>query len=135
MTALAGDTEFGQVTNRWGCAIGGDNYRNAGNIVINSGTITAIGGAHSAGIGSYATKSCGNITINGGTVTASTGVYGAAIGCGYDGGSCGNILIRNTVTQVTATRAEDSPSAIGKGWNSASCGTITIEDGANVIQN
>ena len=135
LNVSAGNTEFGQTTNRWGCAIGGDNYADAGNIVINGGTITATGGAHSAGIGSYATKSCGNITINGGTVIVSTGVYGAAIGCGYDGGSCGDILIRNTVTKVVATCAEDSPSAIGKGKWSGSCGTITSEEGANVIQN
>ena len=134
LNVSSGDTELGQTTNRWSCAIGGDNYADAGNIVINGGTITAIGGAHCAGIGSYATKSCGNITINGGTVIVSTGIYGAAIGCGYDGGSCGDILIRNTVTKVVATRGEQSPSAIGKGKWSGSCGTITIEDGANVIQ-
>ena len=104
---------------------------NAGNIVINGGTITANGGNWCAAIGSFLEKSCGDITINGGTVTASTGTYGAAIGCGYKG-SCGNILIKNTVTQVTARRGEESPSAIGKGRESVSCGTITIEDGANV---
>lgn len=115
----------------YGCAIGGDLNMNAGNIVINGGTITANGGNWCAAIGSFLEKSCGDITINGGTVTASTGTYGAAIGCGYKG-SCGNILIKNTVTQVTARRGEESPSAIGKGRESVSCGTITIEDGANV---
>ena len=133
LTASSGDTDSGQAANRWGCAIGANYYTNAGNIVINGGTITAYGGHWSAAIGSYSTKSCGNITINGGTVTASTGNYAAAIGCGK-GGSCGNILIRNTVTQVTATRGYQSASAIGKGMDSTTCGTITIEDGANVIQ-
>ena len=84
-----------------------------------------------------------NITINGGTVTASTGTYAAAIGCGWKG-SCGNILIRNTVTQVTATHGSkygnSTPSSIGQGSVESdpnhpySIGTITIEDGANVIQ-
>ena len=59
--------------------------------------------------------------------------------------SCGNILIRNTVTQVTATHGSGNgyplASSIGAGSvepdpnHPYSIGTVTIEDGANVIQN
>lgn len=148
LEASSGNMDSGSATNRWACGIGSNNTgenRNAGNIVINGGTITAIGGNQSAGIGSSLYSSCGDITINGGTVTAKcVGFGGAGIGGGRMA-SCGNILIRNTVTQVTATHGSSNgyptPSSIGKGSVESdpnhpySIGTVTIEDGANVIQN
>ena len=146
LEASSGNMDSGSATNRWACGIGSNNTgENAGNIVINGGTITAIGGSQSAGIGSSLYSSCGDITINGGTVTAKCEGFG---GAGIGGGrmaSCGNILIRNTVTQVTATHGSSNgyptPSSIGKGSveydpnHPYSIGTVTIEDGANVIQN
>ena len=112
-----------------------------GNIVINGGTITAIGGSEmSAGIGTGAAYnshvSIGNITINGGAVTA-TGASGnnngtAGIGGGYtySGGSCtiGNITI--TGGTVTANGANAGP-AIGIGFtqNSGTIGDIKITGG------
>lgn len=148
LEASSGNMDSGSATNRWACGIGSNNTganRNAGNIVINGGTITAIGGNQCAGIGSSLYSSCGDITINGGTVTAKCEGFG---GAGIGGGrmaSCGNILIRNTVTQVTATHGSSNglptPSSIGKGSVQSdpnhpySIGTVTIEDGANVIQN
>ncbi len=144
----SGNMDSGSATNRWACGIGSNNTgdkRNAGNIVINGGTITATGGNQSAGIGSSLYSSCGDITINGGTVTAKCEGFG---GAGIGGGrmaSCGNILIRNTVTQVTATHGSSNnlplASSIGAGSVQPdpnypySIGTVTIEDGANVIQN
>ena len=108
----------------YGAGIGGDEERNCGNIVINSGTITAIG-LNAAGIGSKYNKSCGNITITGGTVTATGGDYGAAgIGTGEDG-SCGNIII--TGGTVTATGG-DNAAGIGSGYTS-SFNSITIGNG------
>lgn len=151
LDASSGNMDGGSATNPWACGIGANNnlvnqnkiQYQSGNIVINGGTITAIGGAQSAGIGSSLYGCCGDITINGGTVTAKcVGTAGAGIGGGRQG-SFGNILIRNTVTQVTATHGEKSgystaPSSIGPGSVDSnfphSFGTVTIEDGANVIQ-
>ena len=79
-------------------------------------------------------RACGDIVIEGGTITAvggSTG--GAGIGAGMSS-SCGNITIKSTVTHVTATKGYDANS-IGAGRDNISCGTVTIETGANVTQN
>ena len=97
----------------------------AGNIVIESGTVTAKGcGDSSAGIGSGYLGSCGNITISGGTVTAtsdSDGNSGAGIGCGYNG-SCENITISGGT--VTAKGGFGS-AGIGSGYN-GSCESVTV---------
>ena len=148
LEASSGNMDSGQATNRWACGIGANNnlvnqnkiQYQSGNIVINGGTITAIGGNQSAGIGSSLYGCCGDITINGGTVTAKcVENYGAGIGGGRQG-SFGDITIRSGA-QVTATRGGGSPapSSIGPGSVESnfphSFGTVTIEDGANVIQN
>lgn len=129
-----------------GCGIGGGYGIDAGNIVINSGTITATGGFDAAGIGSGGYSECGLITISGGTVTANGGYNGAGIGSGY-AGSCGQIKISggtvtanggnysagigsghegdygrvdiiSTVTRITATRGDGCPHSIGPGNSS-----------------
>ena len=119
-----------------GAGIGGGfgSDRNAGNIVINGGVINATGGLYGAGIGCGGRSTAGNITINGGTITATAGPYAAGIGCGQTTSKgiakCGNIVIANTVTKVTATKGADSIHCIGKGQElngkSAVCGTVTI---------
>ena len=79
-------------------------------------------------------RACGDIVIEGGTIAAvggSTG--GAGIGAGMSS-SCGNITIKSTVTHVTATKGNDANS-IGAGRENISCGTVTIEDGSKVTQN
>ena len=95
-----------------------------GNIEIQGGDITAMGGIFSAGIGSGFQASCGTITISGGTVEATGSAYGAGIGSGKDA-RCGNITITDGVTLVTATKGSDAPYSIGAGDN-GSCGTVTI---------
>ena len=101
-----------------------------GNIVINSGTVTAYaytnyeGSNWGAGIGGCQAD-CGDITINGGTVTAYGGWGGAGIGSGY-GGACGNITINRGT--VMATGGENAAGIGGGLWGS--CGNITI---ANTI--
>ena len=66
------------------------------------------------GSGSGSERACGNIVIEGGTITAVGGNGGGAgIGSGKDS-SCGNITIKSTVTHVTATKGTDSQS-IGAG--------------------
>ena len=137
-----------------GCGIGGGYEKNAGNIEIKGGNITAIGGYTSAGIGSGVIASCGAITITGGTVNATggqggagigsgvnascgaititggtvnaTGIYGGAgIGSGVNNSVCGDIVITTGVTQVTATKGSSATYSIGAG-NDGTCGTITI---------
>ena len=110
----------------YAAGIGGGDGIPCGNIIINSGTITATCGSyHSAGIGSGDESSCGDITINGGTVNATGGDSGAGIGSGRKS-SCGIITISGGT--VTATGG-DSGAGIGSGYNEASCGNITISGG------
>ena len=102
--------------------INGNDDEDCGNIVINSGTITAMGRSYSAGIGSGRDHACGNITINGGTITVTGGTAAqAGIGCGNNG-SCGNITIASTITKLTVLLGLHNKYSIG-GDN---CGTITI---------
>ncbi len=104
--------------------IGAGGIGGCGNIVIEGGTITAIGGVTGAGIGGGEFGDCGNIVIKGGTIDATGGYYGAGIGGGKFLG-CGNITITKNVTKVTATRGEKAQHSIGAGYRGR-CGTITI---------
>ena len=105
-------------------AIGAGYSYPCGNIVIESGDITAstlasgagIGGAHST----YGT--CGTITINGGTINVTSNSGGCGIGGGQSGG-CGNITINGG--NITATSTGGS----GIGGSMASCGIINISGG------
>ena len=111
----------------YAAGIGGGDGIPCGNIIINSGTITATcGDYHSAGIGSGDESSCGNITINGGIVTAMGGSYGAGIGSGFNGSSCGDITISGGTVRATGG---DSGAGIGSGGYGSSCGNITINGG------
>lgn len=119
-----------------GAGIGGGiegEYTKCGNIIIESGNITAIGGGMAAGIGSTTavnqayTPSCGNITIMGGNVTATGGQNAAAIGSGAGDrveSHCGNIYIEGATVVATAYGRS---AAIGCGYNSW-CGNIDIKD-------
>lgn len=118
--------------NNGAAGIGGSEWSSCGNIVINSGTITATGGYEGAGIGSSQSGWCDDIIITGGTVTATGINCGAGIGSGYYG-YCGDITITSGVTSVTAIKGEFSTNSIGAGLY-GSCDTVTIENGANVTQ-
>ena len=81
---------------KYSAGIGGIGYNEAnkdnpacGNINIFSGTITAIGGARGAGIGSGYHSSASDINISGGNITALGTESSAGIGSGY-GTSGGN---------------------------------------------
>ncbi len=110
-----------------GAAIGSGDHGTCGAITINGGTVTATGGHGAAGIGTGIRGTCGTITINGGTVTATGGVRAAGIGSGGEG-SCGTITIGSGLTRLTATMGYVAGAPIGSGKN-GSCGSITI-DGA-----
>ena len=110
-------------SNGFGAGIGGGLKIPCGNIVIEGGVITAIGGKDAAGIGG-GTRECGNITITGGNITASGGVFGAGIGSGAQG-YCGSITI-TYVEKLTANRGGYACS-IGEGYKSTTCGPVTID--------
>lgn len=110
-------------SNGLGTGIGGGNYIDCGNIVIESGVIEATGGVDSAAIGGGNGAEFGNITIKGGTLTVTGGHYSPAIG-GNQNGTCGDITIADTVTKVTAARGDDALDSIGPGY--CNCGTVTI---------
>ena len=123
-----------------GAGIGGGLSMDCGNIVINSGTITATAGYYSAGIGGGYQANCGNITINGGNITATGGYDGCGIGSGKGtsaNSSCGTITITGgTVNATGKNRAAGIGSGAGQ-QNSpytykASCGAISISGTANV---
>lgn len=64
---ITGDGSLTATGNNNGCAgIGGNKETNCGNIVIDGGTITAVGYLYAAGIGGGYNASCGDITITGG---------------------------------------------------------------------
>ena len=99
-----------------------------GNLIIESGIITATGGQLAAGIGSpfYLNYAGSTITINGGTVTAIGGSNAAGIGTGASAnGACGNITISGGTVNATGGYAA---AGIGSG-DSNTCGTITISGG------
>lgn len=127
-------TAYSNASFPYGAGIGGGEGIDCGNIVINSGTITATCGYFAAGIGGGSGSICGNITINGGTITATGGYYAAGIGGGYFNGTCGTITIKSTVTSVTATKGLAAPNSIGAGLYGEEI-TVNIEAGANVTQN
>ena len=117
-----------------GSGIGASHYISCGNIVIEGGTISAIGGRYGCCIGSSYNASCGNITITGGTINAQAWAAGqymgnagfcACIGSGHMKSSCGDITITNTVTSVTATNRLSAPCTIGAG-DFGTFGTVTI---------
>lgn len=112
----------------WNAAGIGSSYNmTCGNITIESGDITATGGAAGIGCGFVysGTTACGDITITGGTVIA-TGEGGAGIGSGrcYDGTNiCGDITISGGIVTATGFGA-----GIGSGQY-GTCGNITIAGG------
>ena len=116
--------------------IGGGYNERCGNIVIDGGDITAVGGMGSAGIGAGVFKKCGNITINGGKITATGGNGAPGIG-GAAGGECGTITVGIGITLVTATAGEGgevigiqypSVNPIGPGAYSSCAGVVIDKD-------
>lgn len=118
-----------------GAGIGGGWKGTCGNIVINGGTITAVGNSekgYGAGIGGGGRCACGYITITGGTIDAQGGTQAAGIGGGQagkgTGSSCGDITISGAT--VTARAGSGATYSIGPGTSidtaSATCGNLYI---------
>lgn len=129
---IRGDGSLHAGTNGWGAGIGGGQNISCGNIRIEGGDITAVGGEHSAGIGGGWTGNagqCGNIVITGGTIHA-TGYEGAAgIGAGSNS-RCGDITISGgDITAIGGTYAAGIGSSAGYSSTIGACGNISITGG------
>lgn len=96
-----------------GPGIGGST---CGDITIRGGTVTATGGTNAAGIGSANMGTCGKITISGGTVNATGGKRSAGIGGGTECTGGGDIFIGSGITRVAATSGESYNVPIGPGY-------------------
>jgi len=105
---------------------------NAGNIVIESGNIQAIGDRCSA-IGSSVATTCGDITIKGGNVQALTSNDGGCgIGCSNGESRCGNITISGGVVTSVGGRSASGIGAAQFSWDGTKynqCGNILISGG------
>lgn len=123
---ICGSGSLKASSNGAGAGIGGGSQKACGNIVIEGGEITAIGGTYGAGIGGGYYATCGNISITDGNISASGGDWGAGIGSGGSYAPCGIISIMGG--KITATGGKDA-SAIGSGENSSSCKGIFISGG------
>ena len=118
-----------------GAGIGGASGGECGDITINGGNITAVGGTNDdhqigggAGIGAATSGGCSNITINGGTIRATGGEGAAGIGCGRQMSNCGEIIITDGVTSLTAIKGDYYAHCIGLGVGGpTNCDVITID--------
>ena len=128
---IKGTGSLNASSNGWGTGIGGGCDISCGNIVIQGGTIVAIGGT-GAGIGSgQGTGACGDITISGGTITATGGYNRPGIGTNYSLSNCGNIEITTGITKVTANKGGMDDTIIGvKAGKTIKFGSVTVYDGA-----
>ena len=142
---LVGTNSVSGATNKAGIQIGGSGTTLT---IRGEGSLTANGGAQSAGIGlSRAWDPAGDviggdIVIEGGDITANGGSqWGAGIGTGviYGNGSAktariGNITIKGG--SVKATGGTDA-NGIGTGYTYSGCtnaiGTVTIYDGIDIV--
>ncbi len=106
----------------YGAGIGSGYNKNAGNVTINGGTVTATG-HDGSGIGAGSGGDGGTVVINRGTVTATGGGSGAGIG--GDSGNICNVTINGGSVEA---RGAMMASGIGGGFNNAG-GTVTITGG------
>lgn len=86
-----------------------------GDIIIEGGTVNAVGGYQAAGIGGTIGESGADITITGGTVNATGGSGGAGIGGGFNGNVDSITISGGTVTANAGKKA----AAIGVGRDTA----------------
>lgn len=107
--------------------IGGSDKQD-GQVTITGGEIIANGGSQGAGIGGGA----GDVTISGGTITATGGSLGAGIG----GGAYGNGTVTVTDGDITAKATGNYGAGIGGGYGAipedtliGGNGTVTISGG------
>ncbi|MBE6382650.1 MAG: hypothetical protein E7049_06525, partial [Lentisphaerae bacterium] len=112
----------------YGAGIGSGYNKNAGNVTINGGTVTATG-HDGAGIGGAPSGVCGTVTVNRGTVVATGGGMCPGIGSGSSVSAGGTVIINGG--DVTATGGSGGAAGIG-GGNNCPGGIVTITGGTVV---
>ena len=112
----------------YGAGIGSGYNKNAGNVTINGGTVTATG-HDGAGIGGATSGVCGTVTVNRGTVVATGGGMCPGIGSGSSASAGGTVIINGG--DVTATGGSGGAAGIG-GGNNCPGGIVTITGGTVV---
>ena len=131
----AGFTVWGQAkgtgllkseTTGWAWAGIGGKESSSGQVTLNGGTVTAVGGEEAAGIGGGYDGSgqggSGTVTVNGGTVTATGGLDAAGIGGGRN--ASGTVTVNGGTVTATGGR-----SGAGIGGGSFGSGTVTVNGG------
>ena len=129
----SGGAGIGGGTDIWGYSRGGV----GSNITISGGTVNAVGGRNSAGIGGGDGAGCSDITISGGTVTASSEDGAAGIGGGRWAGAGTADSAGVTITNGTVTANGGAGAAgIGDGANNVSeVGSVISITGGTVTAN
>ncbi|MFD2327680.1 Ig-like domain-containing protein [Cohnella sp. GCM10020058] len=109
----------------FGAGIGSAYQKAAGTIIINGGTVNAMGAANgSAGIGGGASGAGGTVTINGGTVNATGRNGGSGIGGGLQGAG-GTVTINGGTVNATGN---NGGAGIGGGYGAPGA-AVTITGG------
>lgn len=109
-----------------GAGIGGGNEGN-GEVTINGGDVTATGGSRASGIGG-GRRAEGKVTINDGKVTASTWGYGSAIGGGFGEEGAGDVTITGGEVETVWTTGNPT-TGIGGSAESTKKSTVRITGG------
>ena len=116
--------DCGSEDNKVGLAVTDGEVNTLNVFGVSSGSLTAIGGNHCAGIGGSERIAGGNVNIYGGAVTARGGDAGAGIG-GGDGGRGSTVTINGGVVDV---KGGIGGAGIGGGWGGDG-GALTINGG------
>ena len=120
-----------------GAGIGGRVNNSCGTVIIESGTVTAIGGNGAAGIGggskwNATTGNGGTVTIKGGTVTATGNGGGADIGGGSDTANTGTLTVDGDAW-VTAANIGATQTLTKGVVNNTVYGSVTLTEDRTVV--
>jgi len=124
---IEGPGTLNAIGGKYSAGIGSHFTTNSGKIIIESGVVNATGGENGAGIGSGWGGTNGTVTINGGTVNATGGAGGGAGIGGGKGANGGTINITGGI--VEAKSGDGNGSGIG-GGGASSIGTVKITGGS-----
>jgi hypothetical protein len=100
------DARGGGLNGLEGAAIGGNSGEACGNVTINGGVVSAVGGTGAASIGGGKGGNGGTIRVNGGTIDAPSG-NDAPIGAGQGGASAGTLTIAGGSLNISYGNAGD----------------------------
>jgi len=132
ITITGGTVNANAVSNAGGAGIGGGSGGTGGEILIQGGTVNAIGSSSGAGIGGGSGGNAGTITIEGGTIKAVSNDYGAGIGSGFNGiGQA--VVISGGNVYAQSSRAQDIGGGLGNAGAQPVGGTLSISGDSAVF--